>query len=47
MDNMKNKFININWMGLVRVSLVIGITILAYYDKDGWGWLIFALLCTL
>jgi hypothetical protein len=29
-----------------RLALVAGIVYLASIDKDGWGWLVFILLCT-
>jgi hypothetical protein len=32
---------------LFQLALLAGIVGLAYYDKDGWGWLIFILLCTI
>jgi hypothetical protein len=41
---MKNRFENL-W--ILQVLLVIGIVYLASQDIDGWGWLVFALLCTL
>ena len=41
---MKNRFEN---MWILQVVLVIGIVYLASQGIDGWGWLTFALLCTL
>ncbi len=38
---------NENWGRLLQIVLVGGIVFLAYNDMDGWGWLVFALLCTL
>lgn len=32
---------------LLQIALVAGIVILAANDLDGWGWLVFILLCTL
>lgn len=32
---------------LLQIALVAGIVILACNDLDGWGWLVFILLCTL
>jgi hypothetical protein len=32
---------------ILQVALVAGITILAFTGVDGWGWLVFALICTL
>lgn len=32
---------------LLQIALVAGIVILSSNDMDGWGWLIFILLCTL
>jgi hypothetical protein len=32
---------------LLQLALVAGITILASVGVDGWGWLVFALICTL
>lgn len=32
---------------IVQVALLVGITVLAMYGKEGWGWLVFALLITL
>lgn len=40
---MKNK----NNITILQVALVAGITILAYAGVDGWGWLVFALICTM
>lgn len=34
-------------LALFRIALIAGIVYLASVDKDGWGWLIFVLLCTL
>jgi fatty acid desaturase len=31
---------------LFQIALVAGIVILAANDLDGWGWLVFILLCT-
>jgi hypothetical protein len=36
-----------NWDRLLQIALVGGIVFLAYNNMDGWGWLVFALLCTL
>lgn len=45
---MKNKMKNkINNTIVLQLALVAGITVLAYSGVDGWGWLVFALLCTL
>lgn len=44
---MKNFFKDINGERVLQVALVGGIVFLAYNNMDGWGWLIFALLCTL
>lgn len=41
---MENRFEN---MWILQVILVIGIVYLAAQDIEGWGWLVFALLCTL
>jgi hypothetical protein len=41
-DKMKDNNITI-----LQVALVAGITILAFNGVDGWGWLVFALICTL
>jgi hypothetical protein len=32
---------------IVQVALLVGITVLAMYEKEGWGWLVFALLISL
>lgn len=32
---------------LFRIALVAGIIYLSSQDKDGWGWLVFILFCTL
>ena len=32
---------------ILQVALVAGITVLAYAGLEGWGWLVFALICTL
>ena len=32
---------------ILQVALITGIIILAYNQLDGWGWLVFVLLCTL
>ena len=32
---------------IFQIALITGIVILAYNQLDGWGWLVFALLCTL
>ncbi len=32
---------------ILQVVLVIGIVYLAACGMDGWGWLVFALICTL
>ncbi len=36
-----------NWGRLLQIAIVGGIVLLAYNNMDGWGWLVFALLCTL
>ena len=41
------KDFKIDKLFLFRAILIIGIVFLAYYDKEGWGWLVFALLLTL
>ena len=41
---MKTKFNN---MWILQVVLVCGIVYLASQEMDGWGWLTFALICTL
>jgi hypothetical protein len=41
---MKNRFNN---MWILQVALVCGIVYLASQGMDGWGWLTFALICTL
>jgi hypothetical protein len=38
---------NKNLLTIVQVALIVGITVLAMYGKEGWGWLVFALFCTL
>ena len=38
---------NENWGRLLQIALILGIVILSYNDKEGWGWLVFALLSTL
>ena len=43
---MKDKFKEIS-LNIFRLALVAGIVYLASVDKEGWGWLIFILLCTL
>lgn len=43
-NKMKNK---INNLTILQVALVAGITVLAFAGVEGWGWLVFALLCTL
>jgi hypothetical protein len=30
-----------------QIALVLGIVALSYFDKDGWGWLVFILLLTI
>jgi hypothetical protein len=30
-----------------QIALVLGIITLSYFDKDGWGWLVFILLLTI
>jgi len=43
MENKKESFLT--WSKpIVQVLLILGIIFLAYNDKDGWGWLIFALV---
>jgi hypothetical protein len=37
----------INNLTILQLSLVVGITFLAFAGVDGWGWLVFALFCTL
>ncbi len=32
---------------ILQVALVAGITVLAYAGLEGWGWLLFVLICTL
>ena len=32
---------------LLQIALIAGIVILSLYDKEGWGWLLVALFCTL
>lgn len=32
-------------MHILQLSLVAGIVLLALNDKEGWGWLVFVLLC--
>jgi hypothetical protein len=32
---------------LLQLGLIAGITILAFAGVNGWGWLVFALLCTI
>jgi hypothetical protein len=41
---MKDK---INNLTILQVSLIAGIVYLASQGIDGWGWLTFALFCTL
>jgi hypothetical protein len=31
---------------ILRIVLIFGIIFLAYHDRDGWGWLTFALFLT-
>lgn len=31
-----------HWRGIAAAAAFIGAAFLAYYDKDGWGWLVFA-----
>jgi len=38
---------NENWGRLLQIALILGIVILSYNDKEGWGWLVFSLLITL
>lgn len=44
---MKDFFKDIDGMRVLQVVLVGGIVFLAYNNMEGWGWLVFALLCTL
>lgn len=37
----------INNTTILQVALIAGIVILASMGLEGWGWLVFALLCTL
>jgi hypothetical protein len=30
-----------------QIALVLGIVALSFFDKDGWGWLVFILLLTI
>lgn len=32
---------------ILQLGLIAGITTLAFVGVDGWGWLVFALICTL
>jgi len=32
---------------LLQLGLITGITILAFAGVEGWGWLLFVLICTL
>jgi hypothetical protein len=41
---MKEKITNTT---ILQVALITGIVILASAGVDGWGWLVFALICTL
>jgi hypothetical protein len=41
---MKEKITNTT---IVQVVLITGVVILASIGVEGWGWLVFALLCTL
>jgi hypothetical protein len=44
---MSNKpLINVDWREVLRIVMVIGIVYLMLHGKDGWGWLIFALILT-
>lgn len=45
--NMKDFFKDISGERVLQVALVAGIVLLAYNNMDGWGWLVFALICTL
>ena len=44
---MKDYFKNIQGTNILQVFLVAGIVYLAANGAEGWGWLVFALLCTL
>jgi hypothetical protein len=41
---MKDKITNTT---ILQVALIAGIVILASMGLEGWGWLVFALICTL
>jgi hypothetical protein len=41
---MKEKITNTT---ILQVALITGIVILASTGVEGWGWLVFALICTL
>ena len=43
-NKMKEK---INNLTILQLALVAGLTVLAFAGVEGWGWLVFALLCTL
>ena len=43
---MKEKFKEIG-LNVFRLALVAGIVYLSMNEKEGWGWLVFILLCTL
>ncbi len=43
---MKDKFKEVS-LNIFRMALVAGIVYLMSIDKDGWGWLVFILFCTL
>jgi hypothetical protein len=44
---MREFFKDINGKRVFQCVLVAAITYLAVNQVDGWGWLVFALLCTL
>jgi hypothetical protein len=44
MSNIDFKQLGLN---LFRLALVAGIVVLASNNKEGWGWLVFILFCTL
>jgi hypothetical protein len=41
---MTNFIKNIKSKDITNILLILGIIILAYNDKDGWGWLLFLLI---
>ncbi len=45
MESNKNR--KVDYTFWLRVALIIGIVALSYNDKDGWGWLVFILFCTM